>query len=240
MLKVFKVSERLSDDERRIGVIRISPVWGAKIDSATYFSLVRPLHQKHLDLLSPSEVGCTLAHMDVYREVVESNSIALVLESDVLINEEKLRSITELFESAPRRIDFLHLCKYEEFHFIGRKLGQTSIYRINPHVNFWGTAAYVISPRLASDLISFHSKALHRADDWSRFFRASSFVPYFSPVFSHPSLSDSSSIAHERETKKGYGSVNSMRISIRDIVGAVPRKACQLRVVRAFKGEKTI
>lgn len=179
---ILKITETLSTKEEELGVTRIAPVWGATMSATEYFAAVSQGQRMGLDLLTPSELGCTLAHLTAYKRVIDENRPALIIEDDISLDKIALERVRTI---ALTQLDFIHCATYEQFQFRGKQSGP-DLWLIDPRADFWGTAAYWISVDAAKRLKDFHAASPRKADDWASFFTRCEIAPYFSPIFFHP------------------------------------------------------
>lgn len=179
---ILKIAETLTAEEEALGVRRIAPVWGAKLSAGEYFNLISPSQVLGLDLLAPSELGCTLSHLKAYEIVAAEGISAMIVEDDILLDKESLEKVRSF---AREPLHFVHFARYEQFQFRGKQV-EEYLWEVDFRKDFWGTAAYWISVQAAQRLIQFHRPATRKADDWATFFATGQIKPYFSPVFCHP------------------------------------------------------
>jgi GR25 family glycosyltransferase involved in LPS biosynthesis len=227
----YKIAENLSDYEVASNVRLSPPVWGGEITANEYYKAIVSEYNRNLTILSPAELGCTLAHINIYNEVASNSSGALILESDMLLTP---GTSSKSFNN----VDFIHLADYSGQQFYGKPTTVSNLYHVNPHRNFWGTAAYFISSRTAACLLEFHKSSMRRADDWSYFFREFEINPYFSPIFEHDE--EETTIGDQRTLRTVNGNISTMRISLRNIIQAVPRRMSNSTIVRMLAGERPI
>lgn len=194
---VFKITDELTSQETALGVEAMPPVWGNKIPVDQYFQIMLERTSAGDELLSPPEVGCTLAHLNIYREIVKRRKAAIIVEQDMTVCQSDLEAIDAMLAQDP--VDFLHLAEYEGWPFVGKEV-RLGIYEITSLSDFWGTAAYYLSPACAESLLEFHSVYLHKADDWRHFFDSSDIAPYHAPIFYH--AGDISTIDEMREKSR--------------------------------------
>lgn len=108
--------------------------------------------------LTKGEVGCTLSHMKAWAYCVEQNKPIIVLEDDVVPAVDNWKEIALNYEHA---FDLLYL---------GRKYIEGKVESINeqlesPGFSYW-TCAYIISPKLALELINYcNSNPIIPADE---------------------------------------------------------------------------
>lgn len=220
-IQVFKIGEEGTSFEQEIGMIFVPPVWGNNLSAGDYYGHIVGTFNNDLDLLTPAEVGCALSHLSIYRTVEKSGRKALVVESDIELNSANLEKVYEVLRENPDA-DFIHLTKYEEFEFSFRRQDGFSTHFVNPHSHFWGTAAYIISPRCARELRQFHEDYIRRADDWSKFFRISQIEALYSPIFFHPA--GHSGADKQREMREVFSSIDLLSFSVKRTISSIYRK----------------
>jgi len=201
--------DELSNEEKEIGVFKQSPIIGAKLSAADYFSYISGHYSSYQKMMTPSEVGCTLAHLEIYKRLLNSRFDGVVIfEKDIDISRESIGKIKSLL--AELKPGFIHLGWYpavfEGRFFTGRVVdvinGQ-QVYEVDPSNGFYGAFSYYVSRETARMLLDFNSAFLHRADEWRRFFNQYNVKPLFSGVVSHPregvsDIADRSRVAHPR------------------------------------------
>ncbi|EDM72747.1 hypothetical protein RAZWK3B_00965 [Roseobacter sp. AzwK-3b] len=188
-IDIYKItSDALSEVETEFGLHRIQPIEGAKLDANSYFGKILDNYRDTGELLSPSELGCTLSHISVYQRVVEANRCAIILEADISPHGMHLEDAIAFCSGTD--LDFVHLGWHPQIsynvYFVGRFDTRKQAFRIEPSRNFYGAFAYYVSPTVAFELLDFHQATLRKADYWSEFFETSKTKPYFRPFFEHP------------------------------------------------------
>ena len=184
MLKfdIYKITEKLTEFEDKIGVKRVPPVWGDKMSPEEYFHHMNPRVESGRRLLLPGELGCALAHLQVYKSILNHSNSALILESDIELTKHKLERADDVIERT-QSCDFIHLSKYR-LAFRKSVIGP-ELYSPDTSQSFWGTAAYFVSVRMAAYLRSHHERYIDLADNWQEIFVNSPYPPIYSPIFPH-------------------------------------------------------
>ncbi|MEY8096898.1 glycosyltransferase family 25 protein [Falsihalocynthiibacter sp. S25ZX9] len=191
---ILKICEELTEDEISLGVRRVPPVWGAKMGAADYFSQIAPSLTRGEDPLTPAELGCTLAHLECYSIILEEGRSALILEDDMFLNVQTLQAVKLLDEKG---LEFVHLAQSALYTFRGHAIDD-NLYEIDPRKDFWGGAAYLLTPAFAQELKEFHTASIQLADAWADFFRnRAGDSPHYSPIFFH--TGETSSIRSSRK-----------------------------------------
>lgn len=187
-VSIYKITqEELTDVEKSHNVLKIEPTMGGELSAAEYFNFVLPRYNETGKLLSPGELGCTLSHIRIYKQIMERNESAIILEADISPTEKELLAAKKI--CAITSLDFIHLGWHPftayGIYFKGRKITHDT-YKINPHANFHGTYAYYLSATAAKMLLDFHSKSIKPADSWAHFFQEYALQPHFCPLIAHP------------------------------------------------------
>ena len=182
LYQIFKISDNLSTEECKLNIQRVEPVWGNRTTPIEYLNHIAKRINAGESIICPSEVGCSLAHQNIYQEVINSNKPALILEEDIEIDVLKITILNEIIKL--NHVDFVHLAAYPGMPFYGKMISK-NLYAINYCVNFWGACAYYITPKTARELLEFHNEYIRLADDWGKFFSNSSIKPYYYPIFLH-------------------------------------------------------
>lgn len=231
--QVLKVTDALVPSEIALGIRRIAPVWGAELSAGAYFGHAAPAVALGAGpMMSPGEVGCALAHLSAYEEVVANQMPALILEADIDARQEHLDAVANILALVPDA-PFIHLTVVPaRFVFVGRRLSRDpELYRLIPTPDTVGTCAYFVNVDTARRLVGFHRRALRRADSWHDFLVEHRLAAYFAPVFVHGS--EVSSIEIERALRRSAPRSPLQRLIaglLREISGV--RLACLRRFCR--------
>lgn len=124
----------------------------------------------------PTEVGCMLSHLKVYRRIVDSGEpYALILEDDTEIEEPGLYHLADeigktVIQKNPESVALLTYYWCREGMLELRKMQQIGSYFVCQPQEIWGVAragAYLISAEMAASLLAFHGdKVRANADSW--------------------------------------------------------------------------
>jgi glycosyl transferase family 25 len=173
------------------GLVTVPPVFSGNLPASDYFKIAQPHFFWKGQLLSPGEVGCTLAHVNAWRMIVNQGIPCIIIEEDIELKEEQLSTAKKL--CAEIQTDFIHLGIHpqtERSVFLrGKKITichGINIYLVDPSHKFFGSFAYFITPATAEKLLVFHKTILRKADDWDGFFRSYPIQPLHAPIFRHP------------------------------------------------------
>lgn len=171
-----------------VDAIVVAPIMGNTLTAKEYFELTRIWYNKSGKLCTPSEIGCAMTHLEIYKKIIEKNRSALIFEADIVPTLNQINSVREIVEKTQK--DFIHLGWHpsvaDNIFFKGKLDKATNLYEINPNIDFHGAYSYYITPKAAKMLIDFHNKALRPADSWAIFFNEFDITPYFYPIFTHP------------------------------------------------------
>jgi len=185
MSLTFKVADQLSAQEQELGVVHCPPVYPESFTSRQYFEYVRSTYQEQQLLLTPSEVGCTLAHLGVYQQIVDANDSAFIFEADIKLTASVLDRAQQVVDVCGA-VDFIHLGIHPNRSFFGTR-PNSPVAVADPRFYLYGTFAYFVSPRAAQSLLDFHAQRMRRADAWKEFFAEHDLVPHYYPLVRHPS-----------------------------------------------------
>ncbi|MHA3098242.1 glycosyltransferase family 25 protein [Acinetobacter brisouii] len=156
-----------------------------------------------------SEIACTLSHVHTLTEISRGEEeFALVLEDDVIGADEDIIKIIEICEFFPSNSILIAggqdgLKSYKNLYgvLINKKY---QIYKI-PKIYYRylaRTSSYLISKKIAIDIVSLQEKKIIIADQWDVLLKNCNHV-YFSPIFKHPLTLENSHIESERKIARG-------------------------------------
>lgn len=170
-------------------------VKGGNLTAKDYFNLA--VHGR-VKPLTPSELGCTLSHLEVYKKFLMSDEkFALIFEDDAIFPNRL--SFGDLFEQIQKiKLDACFLlslggiqmkvCRNVRGEIQKNTFISNALIKINPHFyhRVCYTFAYVIDRKMAEVLIGYHEKP-RRADDWSYLYDFSPDVNiYMTDLIDHP------------------------------------------------------
>ena len=129
-------------------VIALSGVHGERLDLKQIPSKL-PLHNK----LTRGEVGCYLSHMCVWKQIVQNQQPALIVEDDAILDTSTLQQIRDLYQrivTMDPDWDVIQVGRNERF------LRNVRVFQDNIAVpgRSWGLAAYYVSPKGARRLLA--------------------------------------------------------------------------------------
>lgn len=186
-MKIYKITNSLTEKEIQLGIIQIKPIMGSELASNEYFKYMIEYYRIYYKILTPSVVGCALSHCFALNKIIESKMPGIILEDDIDICSDQLIYIKNIIEY--RNLDFIHLGFHPKYiegkYFYGKKIHK-DLFKINTSIDFDGAFSYYISPKFAKYILEKQKKILIEADAWGIFFSGSKFQAYFTPIFFHP------------------------------------------------------
>jgi glycosyl transferase family 25 len=188
-IDIYKITDENVKFANNYGeFITINPIKGVALSAKEYFGFVHKCYSSTGDLLTPSELGCTLSHLEVYRKIVEKNTGAIIFEADIDLDDKLVIKAFNVIELAKK--DFINLGWHPNVHknifFWGKSTEIEGLYLIDYKIKFYGSYSYYLSAKAAKELLSYHEKCLMKADSWVNFFETASFQPFFCGIFTHP------------------------------------------------------
>ena len=183
---------------------------GKDLKAGEYFKTM--FSNEHV-LLSPSEIGNRLSHINALKSFLSSSSnFCCVFEDDVTVN---LNTLSNLIESPNlKSFDYIHLGGLEglriEKVFKSKKNtnSQNAISKIELN-SLWRACGYMINKKAAQEIINAQEKEVLVSDNWPVFFRNKELNYGFCKCVEHPEILENSLIEREREAldefrKKNY------------------------------------
>lgn len=188
-MKFYKITdEHLSQLEIDFNFVAVNPIFGSKFSSVVYFNHILPAYNSSGKLLSPSELGCALSHISIYKKIIEADQPAIIFESDIIPSDKALKRAIKLCENS--NVEFIHLGRHPSTaygtFFKGTKAETLNLFIVDPARDFYGAFAYYITTKTAKELLKYHAESIKLADSWASFFLTSTITPYHLPLFNHP------------------------------------------------------
>jgi glycosyl transferase, family 25 len=92
--------------------------------------------------LQPNEIGCSLSHLNIYRDMIDNNyRTALILEDDVFLEDSDPDKLSDALEDLPSDWEFLYLGYIEDLEKIPFTV-YLRLYLIYPLLYFFGFRRY--------------------------------------------------------------------------------------------------
>jgi len=153
--------------KNKIKQLGINPIWfnglnGKTIDMEQYKHHFNPFK---LNFLTPSQIGCALSHLYVWKKIAESkDEMAIVFEDDVVFTKDFNEKFKHTINNIPQDFDLLYLGWSDNSNLIFflltflaglSKINETKVdeYLIHPRCTL-SSHAYIISKKGARRLIS--------------------------------------------------------------------------------------
>lgn len=181
----------------------IKAVNGKKLSAKGYFSYANLYFQHHQKMMTPSEVGCTLSHVQALEAFLETNEdYALILEDDVIGNDEYISYLENLIKNF--NPSGLILCGGQDgFNFWKYILGKVffeNIYKVPVFsIKFiFRTCSYVVDKNTARYILERQQQNFEVADAWYTIFKNSNIPFLYLDLFKHPEDLSNSHIENER------------------------------------------
>jgi glycosyl transferase, family 25 len=188
-IDIYKITDENVKFANNYGeFITIKPIKGVALSAKEYFGFIHKYYSSTGGLLTPSEVGCTLSHLEIYKKIVERNIGAIIFEADMDLDDKLVKKAFNVIDLAKK--DFIHFGWHPNVHknifFWGKSTQIEGLYLIDYKIEFYGSYSYFLSAKAAAELLMFHEKCLMKADPWVDFFDTVAFQPFFCGIFSHP------------------------------------------------------
>lgn len=160
--------------------------------------------------MTPGEIGCTLSHINAYKDMLDNDlSWACILEDDVILDE-RFKDFIECFNSSsldPKSLYLLGGQNGLKERFIVKSLKNITTVgtekfnkTIKSEQYIYRTCCYLISSCLAKKLIKLSQTSFILADDWNYLVK-NSFIKniYLSGFVEHPIDLSESLLQNERD-----------------------------------------
>ncbi len=180
----------------------IKAVNGKKLLAKDYFFHAQQYFKNHQKIITPSEVGCALSHIQALEAFLETDDeYALILEDDIIGKDEAINFIENTL--IKHKLDGIVLCGGQiPLHIEKYKLYKNireSIF-IVPNFSkkfFFGTCCYVINKHIAKFIIHYQLNNFTKADCWNELLGVSINL-YYMDILKHPFEMNNSHIENER------------------------------------------
>lgn len=189
---------------------------GRALLAKDYYNQILPEFFLRRRLMSPSEVGCSLSHLQVLKKFQNSSDdFAIILEDDILGTDADLEKIVHIAKSFLEiNDDFVFIAGGQEGLAARKYLyGKNVFIQDEVQNDVWSLAAfsvhhvlrtccYVVTKKSSASIIKYQSNSLTVADFWSLFFVGKSTSFFYSKILRHPLDLKDSVIEKERQKKK--------------------------------------
>ncbi|ENX56510.1 MULTISPECIES: glycosyltransferase family 25 protein [Acinetobacter] len=182
----------------------IKAVNGKELSAKEYFSYAQKYFNNHKNLITPSEVGCTLSHIKALEEFLKKGEdYCLILEDDVTGCDEDIRKLNSMIENS--FINEFMLCGgqdglYFEKYIIGKELESNIFYIPKFSMKFlFRTCCYIVNRKLAKFILDKHKHGFEVADAWYNLFKDYNVDFLYSALLQHPKDLKNSHIEMERK-----------------------------------------
>lgn len=121
--------------------------------------------------LSKGEIGCALSHLEIYRQLLDSdNKYVMVFEDDSLFTDdctmERLEACCKFVE-AQNEATVLTLQPVERYM---KCVQENSLLEIYSSCKFWGAYAYIINRKAARNILDFQTPIKFAIDEWVEYY----------------------------------------------------------------------
>lgn len=203
----------------------IEAVNGNEIGTKNYFDIIINSLDKHSQILSPNEVGCTLSHIKAYERFLQIRDAThcLILEDDCLGNDECIKKAFEIASNLPQN-SFFHCCGLHNKSAkkrIAVKKVQDGVFLVNKffYDKVFATCAYIVDKPAAQKILQTHQNAITSADNYEELLLKNGINLYYSRIFGHcdevvldSNIRDERSIRIKIQKKKIKGSIKSKNL----------------------------
>lgn len=224
-MKIFLIS--LLEDSNRRAKIKlqfpffyknmeiINAINGKEQSAKDYFYFLSRLYSKNRNLITPSELGCTLSHLDALNNFLNSeDKYSLILEDDILGADINIESIREITNHLPQ--NSILICGGQEGfdnwkYIVGKKVAD-GLYELPRFSSkfIYRACCYVVDRDSARYLYKYHSENYGIADHWYNILKGSDVNFFYYNQLCHPLDLTDSRIEPERDFfyKKGFVLLN--------------------------------
>jgi len=169
----------------------------------TEAELQRLVYDLDRNKLSKPEIGCTLSHLGIYRDMIEKDiPISLVLEDDSVFNQDP-RPILAALEQQPTDAPEVYLLTHMGYRYIDdgrpRQVGDIKFYR------GWtgcGSYGYVITKKAAVNIYGFQTPLKYMCD-WWKYFQVNDLLRFYicekEIISMHPELGQAAASLMEKD-----------------------------------------
>jgi glycosyl transferase family 25 len=136
------------------------------------------IYAPDINKLSRGEVGCSLSHLGIYRDMIEKDiSRALILEDDSVFNQDPRPLLAEL-ERQPADTPEVYLLTHRDNYLTALKPKQVGAFKFYRGWSGAGAHGYVITCKAATNLLSFNAP-VKCENDWWKLFQTNDLIRLF-------------------------------------------------------------
>ena len=189
--------------------VLVPGVKGRDLLAKNYFQQIYRYFGETGRLISPAEAGCSLSHLEIYRQFTQSaGTHALVFEDDVIVDPKSLGIIFQLAQLPLPDRYILHLGGQEGLeHRIAKARGKLNdrefdVWEVCPQdlKYILRTVAYILPKVTAAALLDLFDGGIAVADDFDYFLNYGAIDRfYFCNMTRHPADLEGSTIQTERQ-----------------------------------------
>lgn len=196
----------------------VNAVDGKNKTAKEYFDFLSIMYLKNKNLITPSELGCTLSHIEALNLFLKSkDNQSLILEDDVMGEDKNIDLIINMSNYIPK--NSILICGGQEGfdhwkYIVGKKI-ENNLYEI-PRFSLkfiYRACCYVVDRESAQYLYNYHNKNYNVVDHWYNILKKSDVKVFYCNQLSHPLDLSQSKIEREREIfyKNGFFLSNKSR-----------------------------
>lgn len=182
----------------------IKAVNGKKLLAEEYFSYTSQYLKKHHRIITPSEMGCTLSHIQALKQFIKTEEKnALILEDDIIGTDKDIEYIFSIIKQLDKNSILLcggQTSNGNRNYQLGKKSHIDDAFKLSkfsyPHI--YGTCCYAVTRESALQILTAHNNYLKVADNWGLFFLNMPFQIYYAHILHHPDDRTNSHLQKER------------------------------------------
>lgn len=185
--------------------IHIKAVDGRKLTAKDYYDKTIKYFLSTKKIMSPSELGCTLSHMEALSQFLNSDSeFALILEDDVIGKDSDIENILNITKEL--NSDSLFICGGLDGlpsmkQVFVKKIKEKNLFTVAKfsYPRIFRTCCYVVTKNSAKEILNKQNRNITLADKWNEFFIENKNIKiYYSNILSHPEDLTNSHIESDR------------------------------------------
>lgn len=170
----------------------IDAVDGRELSAKEYFHQTAHFVEYYNRIMSPSELGCSLSHINILKDFLLSNEkVALILEDDVLGSDNDIEKIIGISKNIDE--NSLLICGCQDGlgsieYLYGKRILQDKAWELSnfSYDYIMRTASYLVTRKSAKAILDYQNKEIMLADNWNKFFIGTPVKISYTEVFLHP------------------------------------------------------